>query len=282
VDPETRRAVDVIREDRVHGASWLARRALEVAGDAAALSPGASVGEVAAAVETAARMLIESRPGMAPIRNWLDRLLARLAELAPRAGDVESFRRAVRREAGELARQAGAAGSLAASRAAETMAPGERVFTASHSATVDEACRLAWRSGRLRQVFAAQSRSPDGRTYGEEVREALAPAGISVTVVPDAGLAEWVRRASLVLVGADSVLRDGSVLNGTPTLALARAAREAGVPVRVVCEAAKRDRWTDAASLGSSGLETGFDLVPADLVDAVITEEGLVAATSAG
>jgi len=272
VDPETQRAVDVIREDRVHGASWLARRALEVAGDAAALSPGASVGEVAAAVEEAARWLVEARPGMAAVRNWLECLLVRVAELAPRAGDVESFRRAVRREAGELARRAEAAGSLAASRAAEAMTPGEQVFTASHSATVDEVCRLAWRSGKLRQVFAAESRSPEGRAYGEEVREALAPAGIPVAVVPDVALAEWVRRASLVLVGADSVLRDGSVLNGTPTLALARAAREAGVPVRVVCEAAKLDRWTDPASLRSSGLEAGFDLVPADLVDAIITD----------
>lgn len=268
--PLVEQEIETVRADRTHGASWLARRALAVVGRAIALEPDASAGEVVAIVRETSRRLIEARPGMAPVRNWLERLQADARLLAAQATGPQALRAAMRARVRELVRRAEAAGELAARGAASRMRPGERVFTASFSATVVRACQLAWQAGKLGGVLAAESRAPDGVAYGNEVRRLLSAAGTPVAVAGDAELASQVGLASLVLIGADSVLRDGSVLNGTPTLALARAARAASVPVWVVCEAAKLDHWTDPATLHP---ELGFDLVPPELVDVVITEE---------
>ena len=76
----------------------------------------------------------------------------------------------------------------------------------------------------------------EARPLNEGVRTArrLAEKGVSVTLITDAQMGLFVREAEAVVVGADSVLPDGSLVNKIGTHLLALAAREAKVPFYVM------------------------------------------------
>ena len=83
--------------------------------------------------------------------------------------------------------------------------------------------------------------------------------------------------ASLLLVGADTVFRDGTLCNKIGTRTLAEAAAELGVPTIVACEVIKLApiESAKARELPREVREL-FDLTPPELVHAVVTEEGTV------
>ncbi len=89
-------------------------------------------------------------------------------------------------------------------------------------------------------------------------------------IVPDGDIKQNMPRVGKVLVGADSILADGTLINGIPTYELASAARESDIPVYSVCETAKFN------AQGQIELEEGFDRIPPDLVTGIITERGLI------
>ena len=94
-----------------------------------------------------------------------------------------------------------------------------------------------------------------------------------------------------VVVGADSILADGSVLNKAGTALLARAARGHGVPFYVLTETLKisprawsgdltvleehpgQEVWSQAPQ-GIDVRNFYFDHTPAELVTQIITEQG--------
>ena len=90
-------------------------------------------------------------------------------------------------------------------------------------------------------VFVAESR-PGGE--GVAVAESLADE-VPVTLCPDAAVAHLLGRGAVdrVLVGADTVLADGSVVNKVGTRAAALAAARERVPVHAV---AARDKVSPA------------------------------------
>jgi translation initiation factor 2B subunit (eIF-2B alpha/beta/delta family) len=93
-----------------------------------------------------------------------------------------------------------------------------------------------------------------------------------------------------VLVGADAVLPDGSVVNKVGTRALGLAASRTGIPLYVVAASDKiaidqhqPTAQSDPAPLGvDSGVETWaptFDRTPSDCIESFVTENGLLDST---
>jgi translation initiation factor 2B subunit (eIF-2B alpha/beta/delta family) len=108
-----------------------------------------------------------------------------------------------------------------------------------------------------------------------------------VEVVADTALAAAVARARAVVVGADQVLADGSVVNRSSTFSLALAARHHGVPFYVLSQRTKftgeqEADLSESAPLGPElppgvpGFSPMFDLTPALLVHRLICEEGVL------
>lgn len=121
---------------------------------------------------------------------------------------------------------------------------------------------------------------------------------IPVTLMTDAAMAEAVRRADAVVVGADSISADGYLLNKTGTLPLALCCRSIGKPLYVLCDSLKfspqlhehvpvEDRpgeelladgedsvWTDDDG-GFAIWNRYFEWTPIDMVTAFITERGV-------
>jgi methylthioribose-1-phosphate isomerase len=129
----------------------------------------------------------------------------------------------------------------------------------------------------------------------------LSRAGVPVTVITDNMAASRLRRGdvSCVIVGADRIAANGDVANKIGTYGLALAARAAGVPFYVAAPSSTIDpatptgaaipieersagevsgwRGHQAAPDGVAVWNPAFDVTPAELVTAIITDRGVVA-----
>jgi translation initiation factor 2B subunit (eIF-2B alpha/beta/delta family) len=195
-----------------------------------------------------------------------------------RAGDADDPA-AVERAASEALTEAFDADERAAAWPDSPDAP-DTVLTLSRSGTVCGAIESADPS----QVFVAESRPA---REGVGVAESLAPER-EVTLHTDAAVGHVLatEMVDAVVVGADAVLADGSVVNKTGTRLVALAAAREGVPVYVVCAADKvTPREEPHLESGSPGavydgdapldvLNPTFDVTPADLVTGVLTDHG--------
>jgi ribose 1,5-bisphosphate isomerase len=272
-----------IRDDRTHGASELARRCLRILAEAARGQSTDSVAELRERLLALSVELAQTRPSMAPVQNLLRRWREALT-FAEEADLATARRMAVERVEVLIAASRQAVTDCAA-RAAELLGSGQTVMTHSLSSTVMEVCRLLKDQG-LRMIVTESRPLMEGCRLAEQ----LSTWGVPTTYVTDAQMGLFIVEADAVLVGADSVLADGAVVNKAGTYLLALAARDRGVPFYVCCESFK---WRAAGQpppeleeMASAELETPdwagvtvrnvyFDLTPARLVSAWIDETGV-------
>lgn len=253
--------VESIASDRTHGASYLSVRALEHLRDVA------SDMEITRSEHLAvARELCEARPSMTGIANRVGRLISNAdgkSERVLQLADSEIERALTARED--------------AGRHAAAQITGQAVLTLSRSGSVRETLAAA----SPEAVYVAESR-PGGE--GVQVAEALDET-TPVTLLPDSAIAHtlWSEGIDAVLVGADTVLADGRLINKVGTRGVALVAAYENVPVYAVTAADSISPDATAQDLEPSGFYDGdadlsviapmFDVTPADRVT-VITEDG--------
>jgi translation initiation factor eIF-2B subunit delta len=256
--------VDELRLDRRHGGSWAARLAVEALAATAAAAPASSSEELLERLAGDARQLSASRPGLVAVAGALGRLLAaaRSASHLP----VEELRRLVQAEAQGLVDVRDRAARVIAIQLAERLG-GADVLTHSASGTVREAL-LHGGPARVRCTVTAPHE--EGRAFVDDLRE----AGLDADLVDDHDGPEVAKSVEVVLVGADTVFRCGTLENKIGTRPLAEAAAAAGVPTVVACEVIKLAPVT-AAEAGVRMTEGAlFDLTAPELVTEIVTEEG--------
>ena len=253
--------IEELRTDREHGASWMARRAVEALAEVAA-QPAGSGEELLASLAAAGGQLAGSRPGVGAVAGAVGRVLAAAARNSQL--EVEQLQQLVREEAeGLIAGRRRAAASIAIQ--LRDRLEDAVVVTHSASATVREALLQAT-PGRV--VCTASDPQGEGRVFARELRD----AGLDVELVEDSQAPRRLEWATLLLVGADTVFRCGTLCNKMGTRALAEAAADEGVPALVACEVVKLApiEAADAPPL----TEEEFELTPPELVDSIVTEEG--------
>jgi len=264
---ETYRAVaptvGTVAGDDEHGSAYLSVRALEVLRDAAAdveAGGGSDLAGLAAELRAA-------RPSMGVVWNRINRVMA----------DADGSPAAVRERASAACRRALAADEEAAAEAARRI--GDRVLTLSRSGTVLAALRRA----DPETVYVAESRP---KREGVGVAEELADE-VDVSLFVDAAVAHVLATEPVdaVLVGADSVLADGRIVNKVGTRPAALAADAADVDCYAVCATDKVLPTTDIALEsgpadevhGAEAVEVlnpTFEVTPSRLFDGLLTEEG--------
>lgn len=232
--------VELIEQDDRHGASWLAREAVE------AVCEAVELGEDPIAL---GQRIVAARPAMGAIAGALGRVLA-----SGRSDEqiVEEARQLL-----EARERAGRAIAVLVSPRLEGV-----VMTHSNSATVREAIE---HTPPERVVCTVSDPVGEGR----ELYEALRGSELAVELVDDSDAEHALTTVDLLLLGADTVFRDGSLVNKVGTAGLAEAAKKAGVPVVVACEVIKLAP-EDPRDPG----EDRFDLTPPEHIDVYVTEEG--------
>lgn len=267
-------AIASIAEDHTSGASRIARVAVETM---ALLVVDRKGHPTPADLQEAARRISEAQPAMAVVHN----VVHMFSQLTAEGLDPMAVRQQL---LDELA--------TAKERIARTylkIAPEDAVvLTTSFSDSVLAVLRFLHEKGRVSRAVVLEARP---LLEGRRLAMALQEAGVPASLAPDALGPSLVRDATNVLVGADSVLRDGSVVNKIGSYGLALAAREQGRPFHVACETLKFDARHDAASWpGSPAMSPRevwdaspptvdvvnryFEVVPAALVTAIVTERG--------
>lgn len=265
--------VESVSEDTEHGSAAISVIALEVLRDAAGRAATTN-GEMSTVVATA-EALLEARPTMAVLRNRVNRAMAG----ADTPKDVEQ-------SAIEGIERAYEVDDAAAAEAVDNL--GDTVVTLSRSGTVRRALLQARPS-----VVVAESRPA---REGVDTAETLADAGLDVTLCTDAAIARIMaeRDVDTVVVGADTLQPDGSIVNKTGTRLLALAAADLGVPFLV---ASSVDKVTHDAELvfeegdptqvydGDADVRIAnptFELTPARLIDGIVTDRGRLAPDEIG
>jgi translation initiation factor 2B subunit (eIF-2B alpha/beta/delta family) len=228
-----------LREERHHGASWMARRALE------ALVEAVKAGEDPL---EAGRALASARVSLGAVAGAIGRVLT-----------VETPEHVIAEAEAVIGCRDRAAKAIAVMLEPDIAGT---VMTHSASATVREALT---HTPPARVVCTVSEPGSEGRRLAAELKS----SGLTVELIADSESADAVRESDLLLLGADTVFRDGSLVNKVGTLAIARAAKEAGVPVIVACETFKLAPFDP-----EEPLEDSFELIPATLIDRVVTEEG--------
>jgi methylthioribose-1-phosphate isomerase len=149
--------------------------------------------------------------------------------------------------------------------------------------------RAAWERGRLAEVWVDETRPllQGSRLTAWELRR----AGIPHRVVADSAAGSLMARGLVdrVVVGADRIAANGDVANKVGTYPLAVLADRHGVPFYVAAPVSTIDPATpDGASIpieerdpgevvaGSEAFNPAFDVTPAELVTAIVTEAGVL------
>jgi methylthioribose-1-phosphate isomerase len=250
------------------------------------------------ALDPALAMLRAARPTAVNLMWALDRMKSRIAAgadaaaLAVEAQAIQDEDLAANRHMGELG--------------AGLIAPGSGVLTHCNTGSLATAgfgtalgvIRAGVAAGRIAQVYAGETRpwQQGARlTMYELVRD-----GIPGKLIADSAAAHLMKSGAVqwVIVGADRIAANGDTANKIGTYQLAIAARHHGVKFMVAAPSSTVDMATpdgeaieielrDATELlstagqrtvveGAEAWNPVFDVTPADLIDAIVTERGVI------
>jgi methylthioribose-1-phosphate isomerase len=305
--PDQERYLDLQTVEQVAEAIRMLRvRGAPLIGIAAAMGVTLETrtGNTLESVRAAAAMLGATRPTAVNLRWALDRMVCRAGDAVAHGQNLREAlvaeARAIWDEDRAMCARIGAAGAALL---------GEEALVLTHCnagalatggiGTALAPVYTAHQAGRRVAVIADETRPllQGSRLTAWE----LTRAGVPVTVIADSMAASRLRRGDdpCVLVGADRIAANGDVANKIGTYGLALAARANGVPFYVAAPSStidpatpdgahipieeRRDeevsgwRGHPAAPPEAKIWNPAFDVTPADLVTAIITDQGIVA-----
>jgi methylthioribose-1-phosphate isomerase len=307
---DARDAATVIRDMVVRGAPAIGQVAAIGLALRAELAREAEPRPRAAILRHAANDLREARPTAVNLGWAVDRLLARLDRFAPDEANGDSVAAALMDEALAIAEEAtDDHGRMAAAGLALLPQPeGRPLRVLTHCNTGPLAAGQYGTA--LGVVQAAHHAERPIHVWVDETRPYLQgarlttweldQAGVPHTLIPDMAAGPLMARGEVdaILVGADRVAANGDTANKIGTYTLAVLAQRHGIPFYVVAPLSSVDLSTPSgasipieersadevatvrgiriAPVGTDVFNPAFDVTPADLITAIVTEEGAV------
>lgn len=312
--PDAASAAEAIRDMAVRGAPAIGITAAYGVALALARPPAGGAGdarEIRERFEGAARLLLAARPTAVNLAAAIERQRGRLSGTLA-AGDpadlAERAARSLLAEADAIAAEDVAAnrriGELGRSLLPAAPAP-TRFLTHCNTGSLATGgygtalgiVRSAAESGRQVEVFACETRP---RLQGARLTAwELLAAGIPVTLITDGTVGALLarERVDAVVVGADRIAANGDTANKIGTYQAAVLAREHGVPFWVAAPFSTVDlatangagipieerspsevtelSGTRVAPPGAAAWNPAFDVTPARLISAIVTERGI-------
>jgi methylthioribose-1-phosphate isomerase len=257
-------------------------------------------------LERAADLLVAARPTAVNLAWAVERVRA-----AALAAGPASMAGAARAEAERIHAEEDAASAAIARHGADLLAGARRILTICNTGAL-----AAGGEGTALAVVLELHRRDGVEVLACETRPLLqgarltawelGRAGVPHELVVDSAAAGLIRRglADAVIAGTDRVAANGDVANKVGTYALALAARAAGIPFVIAgptssidaslpdgdrIEIEERDAdevrafgGVPVAPPGTRVRNPAFDVTPADLVTALVTERGVAAPPTAG
>jgi methylthioribose-1-phosphate isomerase len=258
-------------------------------------------------LEGAAATLRRARPTAVNLQWAVDRALARGRAVCEARG-VQATREALLSLAHEMADEDVATNKRMATFGLDLVPPSANILTHCNTgslATVDYGTalgvvRAAHEAGRAIHVYVDETRPflQGARLTAWELQR----LGVPMTLITDSMAGHFMSRGQvdLVIVGADRIAANGDVANKIGTYSLAVLAREHGIPFYVAAPTSTVDLSLESgaeipieerssrevtevagqavAPAGVRAAHPAFDVTPARLVTAIITERGVLRA----
>lgn len=180
--------------------------------------------------------LIESQPTMASVINAVEYILSPLRELVRKGRGLNACKRLVSERSSEFIEKSKNAIGRIARFGANLIQDEDTILTHSFSLTVLQILKSAKRSGKHVKVVITESRP---KLEGHELASELLKEKIPVTLIIDAAICTVIDEVDKVLIGADSILADGSIINKVGSFPIALAAHLNNVPFIVATESLK-------------------------------------------
>ncbi|MFB6234378.1 MAG: ribose 1,5-bisphosphate isomerase [Halopenitus sp.] len=278
---------EAIATMEVRGAATIAGEAADALATQARETEATDPEEFRATLRGAARRLRETRPTAVSLPNALRYVLRRME-----GNDVEALRESVVRAAAEFDRRLERAQEDLGRIGANRLQDGDTIMTHCHSTDALACVEAALEQGKEIDAIVKETRP---RRQGHITAERLRELGVPVTLIVDSAARRYLDEVDHVLVGADSIAADGSVINKIGTSGLAVNARERGVPIMTAAQTIKLHPETltghtveiemrdeaevigdeTRADIGEIDVENpAFDVTPPRYMDAIVTESG--------
>lgn len=272
----------------IRGAGRIARAGAQALGDFAVSYDGETLDGFLSDLSDAKRTLLDSRPTAVSLWNGVHATVRGAQD----ASTLEDAKDLVVRNAAEFCRRSEMAVEEIARIGARRIQDGDTILTHCNSSAALGTIIEAHRQGKRIKVYATESRP---WRQGILTVNALADAGVDVTLIIDSAVRAVMKKVDKVFVGADTITSQGALINKVGTSQLALAAHEARVQLYVCAETYKFSPMTlfgdtvtieerDVSEVVRPGevrdsvkiLNPVFDSTPAAYIDAIITELGMM------
>ena len=285
--PRVHEVADAIETMETRGAAAIADEVADALGTQARESDAESAPALLAELRAVARLLLETRPTAVSLPNACRYVLQRTG------GDsVDTVRESAVASVAEFRARLETAQRDLGQVGANRLQDGDTVMTHCHSTDAIACIESAVKDGKGLDAVVKETRP---RSQGHITARELTEMGVDVTLVVDSAARRYMNDVDHVLVGADAIAADGSVVNKIGTSGLAVVARERGTPIVVAAQTLKLDPATmtgnavpiemrdeseviDEETREDIGEITvanpAFDVTPPRHVDAIVTERG--------
>lgn len=287
VTQEVEQTARQIADMEIRGAATIAEAAADALNSHAQASTASNPDAFRAEMREAARHLHETRPTAVSLPNALRFVLHGMAGTT-----VSELQDSVQETVARFERDLDAAQEDLGRVGANRLRDGDTVMTHCHSTDALACVKAALDDGKHIEAIVKETRP---RNQGHITARELREWGVPVTLVVDNAARRYLNETDHVLVGADSIAADGSVINKIGTSGLAVNARDRGTPIMVAAQTLKlhpatltgetveiemRDETEvlgddERADIGTIAVENpAFDVTPPRYVDAIVTEAG--------
>ncbi len=296
IPKDVRTIIKDIKSLKIQGARNIAKMSMKALAIAAQLSKSQTPSSFYTEMLVVAHALSESRPTEPMMRNMIDDVcrFTLLQMRSKKSRNVDDIRNIlIKREDRLLARMDEDA-KLLARHGAELIPDDALVLTHCHSSTSTMVIKQAKRMKKKFGVVCFETRP---RFQGRVTATELAEAGIDVTLSVDGGMELFMKKADIVIVGADSITSRGDLINKIGTSTLAHIAHTNDVSFYCAAELFKyspatlfgtrekieerdpREVW-DKPPKGVKIRNPAFEATPARYVSGYITEAGVIPSSS--
>jgi translation initiation factor 2B subunit (eIF-2B alpha/beta/delta family) len=247
--------IDSIRNDFDNGSTTIAKKALGVLEFAIIKYKITSY----KMLYDISQLLIEAKPSMAAVRNLVRYCRSKLK------GNVNSevFLHVFVKE--KLATAYSISDALEyISRKKKTFKPYKKlhILTCSYSSAFIQFLREA-KKDKLQVSVNVLESNWNNRKYGELTAKECLAMKVNCQIFPDNEIDDAIKKSNLIITGADTILPKGRIVNGYPSLELAKSAFHK-IPFFVIAESYKKSKGYHETD--------GFDYIPAQYIKKIFSD----------
>ncbi len=272
----------LLESDRDLGASQLAKEALELLKFFIETTNINSFSELTKEITFLANRIKGIRPSIYPIISRIDRFLKEVDNLV--TSDIDNFKFRLIELLNNILLDSSKAKALIKDYTSKLLSSFQTILTHSYSSTLSE----VFSSLSKRSIFITESRP---LCEGIKLANALNGLGHNVSLITDMQSGHFLSKCDAVVVGADSIFLDGTLINKAGTFVIAVLAKTLSIPFYVVSEVDKiiprsfvdgniklEEKSSDEVFNGKRDFSIRnvyFDITPPLYISEFITEKGV-------